>query len=469
VNSSRSLGHRHRIGITRRELLQVGYTGLLGISLPSLLTQQAVCAQATRARGEKPRKPKSVLIVFLTGAPSHHDTFDMKPEAPPEVRGEFQSIATNLPGLRVCEHLPRLAARANKYALVRSLAHRENNHLVATHHLLTGHPQPGAFFDKVASRDDWPCYSSAVDYLRPRQDGIPCGVNLPTFLMEGPLTWPGQHAGFLGPKHDPWQITRDPNAADFRVDSLRLSPGLEIDRLRDRRALLGQVDRQQKQFETLAECRRLSDQQQLAFTMLTSGKIARAFEMDREPPAVRDRYGRHSFGQSLLLARRLLEAGVPVVQANMGRVQNWDSHSDIFSTLKKRLLPPLDQAVAALLDDLEATGLLDETFVMMLGEFGRAPKLSTQGGNPRPGRDHWAPCFFGLFAGAGVRAGQVIGKSDKIGAYPATTPYSPDDIGATVYHVLGVDPASEVRDRQDRPVQLNRGQVIEALFTGAAG
>jgi hypothetical protein len=469
VNSSRSHGHRHSIGITRRELLQVGYTGLLGISLPSLLTQQAVSAQATRARDEKPRKPKSVLIVFLTGAPSHIDTFDMKPDAPPEVRGEFQSIATNLPGLRVCEHLPRLAARANRYALVRSLAHRENNHLVATHHLLTGYPQPGAFFDKVASRDDWPCYSSAVDYLRPRQDGIPCGVNLPTFLMEGPLTWPGQHAGFLGPKHDPWQITRDPNVADFRVDSLRLSPELEIDRLRDRRALLGQVDRQQKQFETLAECRRLSDQQQLAFTMLTSGKIARAFEMNREPPAVRDRYGRHSFGQSLLLARRLLEAGVPVVQANMGRVQNWDSHSDIFSTLKKRLLPPLDRAVSALLDDLEATGLLDETFVMMLGEFGRAPKLSTLGGNPRPGRDHWAPCFFGLFAGAGVRCGQVIGKSDKTGAYPTTTPYSPDDIGATVYHMLGVDPASEVRDRQDRPVQLNRGQVIEALFTGAAG
>jgi hypothetical protein len=468
VNSSRRLGHRHTIGITRRELLQVGYTGLLGISLPPLLARQALCAEAARSRGEKPRKPKSVLLVFLTGAPSHLDTFDMKPDAPPEVRGEFKSIATKVPGLHVCEHLPRLAARADKYALIRSLSHRENNHLVATHHLLTGHPQPGAFFDKVASRDDWPCYASAVDYLRPRQDGIPCGVNLPTFLMEGPLTWPGQHAGFLGPKHDPWQITRDPNAADFRVDSLRLSPGLEVDRLRDRRTLLDQVARQQKQFDELAECRRLSDQQQLAFTMLTSGKIARAFEMDREPPTIRDRYGRHSFGQSLLLARRLLEAGVPLVQANMGRVQNWDSHSAIFSTLKKRLLPPLDQAVAALLDDLEASGLLRETLVIVLGEFGRTPKLSKQGGSNSPGRDHWAPCFFGLFAGASVRGGQVIGKSDKIGAYPATTPYSPDDIGATVYHTLGVDPASEVRDRQDRPVQLNRGQRIDALFTAAA-
>jgi uncharacterized protein (DUF1501 family) len=192
--------------------------------------------------------------------------------------------------------------------------------------------------------------------------------------------------------------------------------------------------------------------------MLTSGRISRAFEIDREPAEIRDRYGRHSFGQSLLLARRLIQAGVPVVQANMGRAQNWDNHSNIFPTLKKRLLPPLDQGVAALLDDLEATGLLGETLVMLLGEFGRTPKISNAG------RDHWAPCFFGLFAGAGVRGGQVIGKSDRIGSYPATTPYSPDDVGATVYHVLGIDPASEVRDRQNRPVTLNRGQVIRPLF-----
>jgi hypothetical protein len=461
------LPHRHAIGINRRELLQVGCTGLLGISWPSLLALQSQAATAKPAK--TPRQGKSVILVFLTGAPSHIDTFDPKPEAAPEVRGDFKAHATKTPGLLVCEHLPRLAARADKYTVVRSLAHRENNHLVATHHLLTGYPQPGAFFDKVASRDDWPCYSSGLHYLRPRDDGIPCGVNLPTFLVEGPLTWPGQHGGFLGPKHDPWQIAQDPNAPNFRVESVRLAPGLEIDRLRDRRALLAQVDRQRKQLDELPECRRLTDQQQLAFSMLTSGKIAAAFELEREPPAVRDRYGRHSFGQSLLLARRLVQAGVPVVQANMGRVQNWDNHSNIFATLKNRLLPPLDQAVSALLDDLETTGLLDSTLVMMLGEFGRTPKLSLLPGQKIVGRDHWAPCFFGLFAGAGVRAGQVIGKSDKIGAYPATTPYSPDDIGATVYHVLGVDPASEVRDRQDRPVQLNRGQVMEALFTGAAG
>jgi hypothetical protein len=294
-------------------------------------------------------------------------------------------------------------------------------------------------------------------------------VNLPTFLVEGPLTWPGQHAGFLGPRHDPWQVTRDPNSRLFRVDGLRLAPGLEVTRLSDRRALLDQVNRQQETLGETAAGQRLSDQQQLAFSVLTSGRIARAFEMNREPAVVRERYGRHAFGQSLLLARRLVEAGVPIVQANMGRVQNWDSHSNIFPTLKKRLLPPLDQAVSALLDDLEATGLLDETLVMVLGEFGRTPKLTRMPREAAPGRDHWAACYSGLFAGAGVRGGQVLGKSDKVGAYPVTTPYTPDDIGATVYQVLGVDPTIEIHDRQDRPVRLNRGEVMQALFSGATG
>jgi uncharacterized protein (DUF1501 family) len=450
----------HPVGVSRRELLQVGYTGLLGISLPSLFTQQALAAPG------KPRKAKSVIIVFLTGAPSHLDLFDLKPDAPFEIRGDFKPIATQVPGIHIGEHLPRLAERMDRAALIRSLAHRENNHLVATHHVLTGHQQPGAFFDKIASRDDWPAYSSALGYLRPRTDGIPSGVNLPTFLVEGPLTWPGQHAGFLGPKHDPWLITKDPNKPDFGVDSMRLSPGMEISRLEDRKALLDQVNQQQKQFGDLATSRRLTEQQQLAISVLTSSKIAQAFEMDREPATVRERYGRHAFGQSLLLARRLVQAGVPVVQANMGRVQNWDTHGANFPRLKNELLPPLDRGVAALIDDLEVMGLLDDTLMMMLGEFGRTPKITPTPGTRDAGRDHWAQCFFGFFAGGGVRGGQVIGKSDKIGAYPITTPYTPDDIGATVYHVLGVDPAREVRDRQDRPVQLNRGEVIEALFTG---
>jgi uncharacterized protein (DUF1501 family) len=190
--------------------------------------------------------------------------------------------------------------------------------------------------------------------------------------------------------------------------------------------------------------------------------------MDQEPTIVRDRYGRHAFGQSLLLARRLVQAGVPVVQANMGIVQNWDSHADNFGRLRNVLLPPLDQGVSALLDDLDASGMLEDTLVMMLGEFGRTPRIFSPDAGSIPGRDHWAPCYFGVFAGAGVRGGQVIGRSDRIGAYPSTTPYSPDDIGATVYNLLGVDPAAEVRDRFNRPVTLNRGEVIAPLFTGRA-
>jgi hypothetical protein len=455
--------HRHTAGIRRRELLQVGYSGLLGVGLPACLAGRALCAETPPQKGARSRQPKSIIIVFLTGAASHHDTFDMKPGAPPEIRGEFQPVATSTAGIHVCEHLPRLAARAHQYALVRSLSHRDNNHLMSTHHVLTGTQQPGGFFDKVASRDDWPCYSAALAYLRPRHDGIPSGINLPTFLVEGPLTWPGQHAGLLGPKYDPWQITADPAKPDFRVDALTLAPGIDASRLEKRQSLLGEINDQQRQLDGIAESNRLSDDQQLAFSILTSSRLAQAFDLKREPDSVKDRYGRNTTGQSLLLARRLVEAGVPIVQANIGRVQNWDNHSDVFNTLKKRLLPPLDQGVAALLDDLEGTGLLNETLVMMLGEFGRTPKI-----NKDRGRDHWGPCFFGLFAGAGVRGGQVIGKSDEIGAHPVTATWSPNDVGATVYHLLGLPADAEGRDRLNRPFRLNTGTVIDPLFTGAA-
>lgn len=448
-------------GLRRRELLQVGYSGMLGLGLPGVLPRGAAAAESDRSAAHS---AQSVLLIFLTGAASHHDTFDLKPAAPSEIRGEFQPIATAVPGVHICEHLPRLAARADRYALVRTLSHGDNNHLMSTHHVLTGALQPGGFFDKVASRDDWPSYAGANAYLRPRHDGIPAGVNLPTFLREGPLTWPGQHAGLLGQKYDPWQITGDPNSAEFRVDSLTLAPGINVSRLENRRNLLGELNRQQQQLGALAASRRLGAEQQLALSLLTSGELVRAFQLQQEPDAVRDRYGRHTTGQSLLLARRLVQVGVPVVQVNVGRVQNWDNHGNIFPTLKDRLLPPLDQGVAALLDDLHEHGLLERAMVMMLGEFGRTPKI-----NADHGRDHWGPCFFGLFAGGGVQGGQVIGRSDDIGAYPLTAAYSPDDVGATVYRALGIAPESEVRDRLNRPVQLNRGQVIETLYSGAAG
>ena len=446
--------HTHSpIGFTRREAMQIGYSGLLGLGLPSLLKNRLLAQSQTA--------PKSIIIVFLTGAPSHHDTFDMKPEAPAEIRGEFKPTATSTAGLHVCEHLPKLAAIADKYAVVRSLSHKDNNHLMSTHYVLTGEWQPGGFFDKVASRTDWPNYAGGLAYMRPRNDGIPSGVNLPTFLQSSTLTWPGQHAGVLGPTYDPWQITKDPNKADFKVDNLSLAPGVDLQRLESRHTLVSQLNKQQDRLSATQVAQRMTSEQDLAYSILSSSKLARAFELKHEKDSLREQYGRHTYGQSLLLARRLVEVGVPIVQVNMGSVQTWDNHSNIFKTLKDRLLPPTDQGVAALITDLDQRGLLDDTLVMMLGEFGRTPKI-----NDKAGRDHWGPCFYALFAGAGVQGGQVIGKTDKHATYPSTHPYSPEDIGATVYSLLGIAPDTVVYDRFNRPLRLNQGEVITPLFTG---
>jgi hypothetical protein len=411
-----------------------------------------------------------MILVFLTGGLSHLDSLDMKPDAPEGIRGEFRAVATRTPGVHLCEHLPGLASVADRLAIVRSLSHRYTNHLNATHELLTGHSQPGAFFDKIASRDDYPCYAAGLDYVRPRQDGVPSGVMLPTFLMEGPLVWPGQHAGFLGPRHDPWQIRQDPSKPDFRVDSLALPVGFSVERLRARQGLLDEISREQDALAgRLEQADSMSDQRRRAMSLMLSGKVSRAFDLNEEDPRLRDRYGRHAFGQSLLLARRLAEAGVPVVQVNMGRVQTWDTHSGNFTALKNRLLPPTDQGVTALIEDLQSRGLLDETLVIVSGEFGRTPRIgaSTGNNNTRDGRDHWASVFSAVFAGAGVVGGQTIGQSDRIGAYPASRPFTPADLAATIYQSLGVDPATEVRDRLGRPIRLCIGNPIAPLFDAA--
>ena len=469
--------HRHPVGILRREFLQVGFSGLLGVSLPDVMAMRGRAAAASPggakgkpALGPTPRA-KSVILVFLTGGLSHIDSFDMKPESPDGIRGEFRPIETAVPGIHYCEHLPRLAARADKLAVVRSLSHAYTNHLNATHEILTGHPQPGAFFDKIASRDDYPCYASAVDAIRPRADAIPSGVSLPTYLMEGPLTWPGQHAGFLGPRHDPWQVKQDPSRPGFGFDGLTLPAGLSVERLDRRKSLLDHMSARRDQIGALAAEAKdpFVDQVDRAYALLLSGKVARAFDLGEEDPGLRDRYGRHMYGQSLLLARRLVEVGVPIVQVNMGRVQTWDTHSANFKSLKDRLLPPTDQGVAALLDDLAARGLLDETLVIVTGEFGRTPRIgkSTGNVNSRDGRDHWAAVFSAVFAGGGVRGGQMIGQSDKMGAYPASRPYRPADLAATVYRSLGIDPDTELRDRLDRPIRLCTGEPITPLFDGS--
>jgi hypothetical protein len=462
--------HRHAIGVVRREFLQVGFSGLLGLSTSTLLTRRAQAVpRSEKSNGAmKPPRAKSLILVFLTGGLGHLDSWDLKPDAPEKIRGEFKPIATSSSGVSICEHLPALAMRADRLAIVRSLSHAHTNHLNATHQLLTGHPQPGAFFDKVASRDDYPCYAAALDFLRSSDNGAPSGVMLPTYLMEGPLTWPGQHAGFLGPRHDPWQIKQDPNSAKFREDSLRLPDGFSVERLQHRQDLLGTLSQETETWQARA-VDSLGTQRAHAIDLLTSGRIARAFDLHREDPRTRDRYGRHMFGQSLLLARRLVEAGVPIIQVNMGRVQTWDTHSANFQTLKERLLPPTDRGVAALLDDLAVRGMLDETLVVVSGEFGRTPRIgsSTGNNNTADGRDHWSACFSAAFAGGGVRGGQTIGQSDKIGAYPATPPFSPGDFAASIYDALGIDYQTEVHDRLGRPLRLCNGEPIRELVSGA--
>ena len=454
--------HAHARGFVRREVLQVGFSGFLGMSLPQVLAATAPVERSPKAAAPR---AKAMILAFMSGGLSHIDSVDMKPDAPEGIRGEFRPIDTAVPGIRFCEHLPLLAQRAGDLAVVRSLSHKYTNHLNATHEILTGHSQPGAFFDKIASRDDYPCYSSGLDYLRPRTDGVPTGVMLPTFLMEGPLTWPGQHAGFLGPRHDPWQIRQDPSKPGFRVESLALPVGFSVERLERRQALLDRVNAEMLARTDVGRDP-MSDQRARAMSLLLSGRVSAAFDLDREDPATRDRYGRHMFGQSLLLARRLVEAGVPIVQVNLGRVQQWDTHSANFKNLKNNLLPPTDRGMSALLDDLKARGLLDQTLVVLAGEFGRTPRIgaSTGNNNTPDGRDHWSQVFSAVFAGGGVQGGQAIGASDRIGAYPASPPYSPGDFAASIYHAVGVDPASEIRDRLGRPLRLCDGSPIAPLF-----
>ena len=454
-------------GLDRRGLLRVAAAGVVGASLPRL-------SGATEPMRAKPigfGKAKSVLIVMLSGGPSQLDMWDPKPDAPTEVRGEFTPIGTTIPGVTVCEHLPKLATQTDRWTIVRTLAHQEHNHLLATHVALTGRPTPvprgGSDLDRVETRSDFPNFAGALDFIRPRGDGLPSGVSLPNYLIEGPLTWPGQHAGFLGAKHDPWQINGDPNEIDFRIQALSMRDGITSDRLQSRRQLLDNLNRGHRSLAG-PETDSLRDQQDLAYGLLTSGKLTQAFEINRESEETRDRYGRNKFGQSLLLSKRMIEAGVPVVQATMGIVQTWDTHIDNWGRLKNTLLPQLDQGLAALTDDLTATGLLDDTLLIVMGEFGRTPKISTLPGQTIPGRDHWAHAYSGLFAGAGVRGGQVLGQTDAQAAYPVTNSWSPADICSTIFNALGVDSDATLMDPLDRPHHLLNGSVISNLYTGAS-
>lgn len=445
----------------RRGFLQVAGTGVLGASI----------ARPTNATESRDHRAKSVVLVLCSGGPSQLDTVDPKPNAPAEIRGSFSAIDTSIPGVHVCEHLPRLAQTLDRWTILRSLAHKEYNHLLATHVALTGRatpiPRGASDLDRVQSRTDFPNIAAALDYVQPRKDGIPSGVSLPNYFIEGPLTWPGQYSGFLGVRHDPWQINQDPNDPNFRVEALALPNDVSMGRLNSRQKLMSNLC-PSSEHSLQGQAASFGEQQELAFSLLTSARVTKAFDIASESSEVRDRYGRNKFGQSLLLARRLVDAGVPVIQAAMGIVQTWDTHVDNWGRLKNTLLPQLDQGLQALLDDLNQSGKISETLVVVMGEFGRTPKMSTLPGQSIPGRDHWPNAYSALFAGAGVRGGQVIGETDSIAAYPLTRAWSPADVCTTIYNALGVSDDVELLDPLGRPNQLLNGEIITPLYSGVS-
>jgi hypothetical protein len=465
--------------INRRKLLEIGYSTALGTGLATLAGGRLRGAErddaTARAVSTTPRA-KSVLFLFMFGGPSQLDTFDPKPEAPAEYRGDFAAINTTIPGVQLCEHLRETAQRMDRWSLVRSMTCNPafGDHRLAVHGLLGGIDElpPGATL--AASRRDWPSWCAGVEYTRQAKKGLPTSVVLPGDVIDpGTGLYPGQNAGLLGAKFDPMRLRSNPADPKYHVDdSLRLAEGMSVERLASKRTLLAELNRQQTALGAALDAAPYENSQREAFGVLTSGRLARALAIDEEPEAVRERYGKHMFGQTMLLARRLIAAGVPIVQANISYHALWDTHYNNFVGLKG-LLPPFDRGVSALIDDMHSSGLLDETLVVLMGEFGRTPKLIVPNGSiphfTAPGRDHWMNCFFGMFAGAGVRGGQVIGKSDATASYPVTKPYRHSDVAATVYTALGIDPATEIRDLVGRPLRLNSGQVIEALYTGREG
>jgi hypothetical protein len=450
--------------LSRRRLLQAGSLGCLGLNLAHLFAAEDV--RATRP-GKAPasKRIEACILLYYYGGPSHLDTWDLKPNAPREVSGEFRPIATRVPGIQVGEHLPRCARLMDRLAIIRSLHHPMRNHNAAAVESLCGrHPLKGDLELLADDPNCFPCYGATLSYLTPGHRDVPIHVALP-HVMYNVVQLPGQTAGFLGAAYQPFQVTRDPNAPDFQVGELGLPADLPPARLEDRRSLLNLVDAQIRRADRRAGRGAMTVYQQRAFDLLRSQTVRRAFDLSRETPAGRERYGRHTLGQSLLLARRLVEAGVRFVNVNdkiaNGQTANWDSHENNFGRLKNDLLPPADQAFSALIEDLDARGLLATTLVIALAEFGRTPQI-----NPHAGRDHWPDCFSAVLAGGGVKGGRVYGSSDRIGAFPASDPVTPGDLAATLFWRFGLDLATEIRDLTGRPYRLADGEPVQDLFVG---
>lgn len=455
----------HAARASRRDLLRAGVLGALGLSLPDLLRLEA------RGANVNTRPVKSVLFVDHYGAPSHIDTWDMKPQAPAEIRGEFQSIQTSVPGYFVCEHLPQMAKLVDRMTVVRSFGHTIGNHNPATYLTLTGRTSNADVVQVGAGADDWPHPGAVVAKMRPGDGQLPESVILPHLTYDQVYTTPGQFGGLLGKRYDPFVIAQDPNRPDFSVQELQLRQGVSVSRLEGRRDFLATLDRQQRSLDQHAAVHGMDEYYDRAWSMLTSPAAKQAFDISQEPGEVRDRYGRHQVGQSMLLSRRLIEAGVRFVTCyhglNPGDKSGWDTHTGNFVGLKDRLLPPEDQGFTALIEDLEKRGLLETTLVIWAGEFGRSPRVGKADVTKRiapSGRDHWPYAYTIALLGGGIKQGFICGSTDKIGAYPVGRPYHPRDLAATIFWALGIDPETHIHDRLGRPFLLSEGTVAREWF-----
>jgi hypothetical protein len=473
---------RHNPNLTRRQMLQAGSLGLMGLGMNHV--------GALRAMGAETKTPKAkrVIYIFLSGGLSQHESFDMKPDAPVEIRGEFNPIATRTPGIQICEHLPMLAQRSNKWALVRSLTHGSNDHQLGHHIMLTGRTEAPPGFDRTKPQStDYPSIASLVTALAPRRNNLPPALVLPEkFKHRAGNIVNGQLAGMMGSKHDPWFLEMSPyhpgtygafpgyifehGAGRLPDDKLKwesphlsLPQGVSLDRMRDRVGLRDQLESQVAALRGVAEDG-LDQYREAAASLLTNSKVHDAFSLEKVSAAQLDRYGRNSFGWSLLMARRLVETGISLVQVNLGNNESWDTHQNAWKCLKDFLFPPMDRAVSALLDDLDASGLLQDTLVVMASEFGRAPKITTIRGATGAGRDHWGAVQTVFFAGGGVNGGNVIGSSDKQGGQPDSDAQKPENMAATIYEALGLPREISWPDLSSRPHFLYNGDPIKGLM-----
>ena len=447
----------------RRDFLRIGGgLAIAGFVSPGLSQAAKVTPRTSGAR--------SCIFVYLLGGPPHLDMWDLKPNAAAEVRGPFRPIATNIAGLQICEHLPRLARMADRYALVRSVSHNNHNHTPMIYYTLTGREveRPGEDNDvRPPQRSDAPHVGAVLARFKPVPSGLAGYIAIPELAVRSSTRGEFKRArsllrggggGFLGPLVDPLSVNGEPGTAEA-IPALSPPPEVPTARLERRAALLSALEGRgpaPSATQTLGELRR-----QAVVLSGASGGAARAFSLDAESPALRDRYGRHRFGQAMLLARRLAEAGVPMTAIHFNEMtvcDGWDTHSKNFEALKSELLPMVDQGLSALLEDLQQRGLLEQTLVVVMGEFGRTPKI-----NAAAGRDHWGSCQSVLFAGGGIKGGQVIGSSDKIGAYPASDPIDPIDVHATMFHCMGLNPEQAMYDNLRRPFPLSNGRVIPGL------